>query len=86
MCNNNAARSLSRCYLRAHLVKNTTRAQNKPSKKNKSHPRTLKSKLRAMPNQTRVSHEYNTKGLQHFNDLLTAELRIYADLSFHEFC
>ena len=36
MCNNNAARQLSRCYLGSHLVKNTTGAQNKPSKKNKS--------------------------------------------------
>ena len=58
----NATRPLSRCYLRSYLVKkNSAGAHKEPNKKYKNNLRTLKSKLRAIPNGTRVLHEYNNK-------------------------
>ena len=45
----NATRTLSRCYLRSHLVKTTAGAHEEPSMKHKSNLQTLKSKLQAIP-------------------------------------
>ena len=92
-----ATRPLSRCYLRSYLVKNTAGAHKEPSKKYKNKLRTLKSKSFE---QCRTKHEYYTsitlKYLSYFHNVLTAELRDYADLikflnmsktsrTFHEF-
>ena len=46
----NATRTLSRCYLRSHLVKTTAGAHEEPSMKHKTNLQTLKSKLQAIPN------------------------------------
>ena len=69
-----ATRPLSRCYLRSYLVKKTAGAHKEPSKKCKSN----------LKEQATSNAELNTsitlKNLSHIHDLLTAELRDYADL------
>ena len=59
LLNIHATRPLSRYYLRSYLVKNTGGAYKESAARNTR--AILKSKLRVMPDKTRVLHEYNTK-------------------------
>ena len=72
-----ATRPLSRCYLRSHLVKILQELTKSPA-------RNTKPSRRASYEQCRTKQEYYTsitlKNLSYFHDLLTAELRDYADL------
>ena len=67
----NATRPHSRSYLRSYLVKNTAGAHKEPSKKYKSHPRTLKSKSYE---QCRTKLEYHNNKAPRF---LTVGLQIF---------